>query len=80
VQYKAENAKGLAASNDHRASDGHDVRPAPVEAAAMSDVTAETAALKRWLFDAALPLWWEQGADRVRGGFHEAITLDGKPL
>ena len=46
----------------------------------MSDVTAEAAALKRWLFDAALPLWWEQGADRVRGGFHEAITLDGKPL
>jgi mannose/cellobiose epimerase-like protein (N-acyl-D-glucosamine 2-epimerase family)/glycosyltransferase involved in cell wall biosynthesis len=46
----------------------------------MSDVAAEAAALKRWLFDAALPLWWEQGADRVRGGFHEAITLDGKPL
>ena len=28
----------------------------------------------------ALPLWWEVGADRVRGGFHEAIDLDGKPL
>lgn len=46
----------------------------------MSEVAAEAAELKRWLFDAALPLWWEQGADRIRGGFHEAITLDGKPL
>jgi mannose-6-phosphate isomerase len=46
----------------------------------MSDVASEAAALKRWLFDVALPLWWEQGADRVRGGFHEAISLDGRPL
>ena len=46
----------------------------------MSDVAAEAAALKRWLFDAALPLWWERGADRIRGGFHEAISLDGSPL
>jgi len=46
----------------------------------MSDVAAEAAALKRWLFDAALPLWWERGADRVRGGFHEAISLEGRPL
>jgi len=46
----------------------------------MSDVASEAAALKRWLFDVALPLWWEKGADRVHGGFHEAISLDGKPL
>jgi mannose/cellobiose epimerase-like protein (N-acyl-D-glucosamine 2-epimerase family) len=46
----------------------------------MSDVASEAAALKRWLFDVALPLWWEQGADRVHGGFHEAISLDGRPL
>jgi mannose/cellobiose epimerase-like protein (N-acyl-D-glucosamine 2-epimerase family) len=46
----------------------------------MSDVASEAAALKRWLFDVALPLWWTEGADRVGGGFHEAIGLDGRPL
>src|SRR6516164_1564807 len=46
----------------------------------MSDVASEAAALKRWLFDVALPLWWDDGADRVGGGFHEAIGLDGRPL
>jgi mannose/cellobiose epimerase-like protein (N-acyl-D-glucosamine 2-epimerase family)/glycosyltransferase involved in cell wall biosynthesis len=46
----------------------------------MSDLAAEAAALNQWLFDVALPLWWQQGADRVRGGFHEAISLDGRPL
>ena len=51
-----------------------------VETTEMSDIASETDALTRWLFDAALPLWWELGADRVRGGFHEAISLDGKPL
>ena len=30
-----------------------------------------------WLTDTALPLWWTVGADRVRGGFHEAIRQDG---
>ena len=43
----------------------------------MSDVASEAGALKRWLFDVALPLWWKEGADRVGGGFHEAIDLDG---
>jgi mannose/cellobiose epimerase-like protein (N-acyl-D-glucosamine 2-epimerase family) len=46
----------------------------------MSDVASEAAALQRWLFDVALPLWWNDGADRVGGGFHEAISLDGTPL
>ena len=46
----------------------------------MSDAASEAAALKRWLFDVTLPLWWEYGADRIQGGFHEAISLDGKPL
>jgi mannose/cellobiose epimerase-like protein (N-acyl-D-glucosamine 2-epimerase family) len=43
-------------------------------------VAIEAAALRSWLFDYALPLWWEVGADRDRGGFHEAIDLDSKPL
>ncbi len=46
----------------------------------MSNAFGEAAALRRWLFDAALPLWWDIGADRGGGGFHEAIELDGKPL
>jgi mannose/cellobiose epimerase-like protein (N-acyl-D-glucosamine 2-epimerase family) len=46
----------------------------------MSDPASEAAVLRRWLFDVALPLWWRVGADRIRGGFHEAIDLDGKPI
>ena len=46
----------------------------------MNDVASEAVALKRWLFHVALPLWWKEGADRVGGGFHEAIGLDGTPL
>src|SRR6266702_1673532 len=51
---------------------------APLEADDMNDVVTETIALRRWLFDAALPLCWRRGADRRHGGFHEAIGLDGK--
>src|SRR5262245_52065680 len=32
-----------------------------------------------WLRDAALPLWWRNGADHLQGGFHEALTLEGQP-
>lgn len=35
---------------------------------------------KHWLFDAALPLWWERGADHESGGFHEKIGQDGLPI
>ncbi len=31
--------------------------------------------LLRWLHDAAWPLWLEQGVDRARGGFFEALDL-----
>jgi mannose/cellobiose epimerase-like protein (N-acyl-D-glucosamine 2-epimerase family) len=46
----------------------------------MRDAVNEAAALRRWLFEDALPLWWEVGADRTHGGFHEAIELDGLPF
>jgi mannose/cellobiose epimerase-like protein (N-acyl-D-glucosamine 2-epimerase family) len=39
----------------------------------------EASELRRWLFDVALPLWWSLGADRLHGGFYEAIDLDGTP-
>lgn len=35
--------------------------------------------LKTWLFDHALPLWWNVGGDREKGGFYEKINLDGRP-
>ncbi|WP_155888791.1 AGE family epimerase/isomerase [Inquilinus limosus] len=35
--------------------------------------------LMTWLTTQALPIWWETGADRERGGFHERLALDGSP-
>src|SRR5262245_23007224 len=46
----------------------------------MNERQRETAALARWLFERALPLWWEVGADRAAGGYHEAIELGGEPV
>ncbi len=37
------------------------------------------AAQRRWLFDHALPLWWEKGGDRQKGGFYEKLNLDTTP-
>lgn len=45
----------------------------------MSDLATIKAELLDWLFGRALPLWWEVGADRTRGGFYESIALDGRP-
>lgn len=36
--------------------------------------------LKAWLFDDALPLWWNVGTDHARGGFFEKLTLEGEPV
>lgn len=36
--------------------------------------------LKTWLLDEAYTRWWADGADQVRGGFHERLRLDGTPL
>lgn len=46
----------------------------------LSDIVEQIASLRGWLFDRALPLWWEHGADHVRGGFHEKMDLDGTPV
>jgi len=35
--------------------------------------------LRKWLFDKALPIWWDVGGDREKGGFYEKINLDGTP-
>jgi mannose/cellobiose epimerase-like protein (N-acyl-D-glucosamine 2-epimerase family) len=42
-------------------------------------LTAKQQSLHQWLFDHALPLWWEIGGDREKGGFYEKLNLDGKP-
>ncbi len=39
-----------------------------------------TEKLRRWLFEAALPLWWKVGADHALGGYHERIDFDGRPV
>ena len=35
--------------------------------------------LRDWLFQKALPIWWNTGGDKVKGGFFEKINLDGTP-
>ncbi|MBW8880454.1 MAG: AGE family epimerase/isomerase [Asticcacaulis sp.] len=39
----------------------------------------QQASLRQWLFDRALPLWWEVGGDRRKGGFYEKLNLDATP-
>ena len=36
--------------------------------------------LDDWLDVSALPLWWSLGADHSRGGFHEHLSLSGRPV
>ena len=36
-------------------------------------------ALRSWLTTHAYELWWTNGADRARGGFHERLHLDATP-
>nr|WP_250811716.1 AGE family epimerase/isomerase [Neorhizobium tomejilense] len=36
--------------------------------------------LRKWLYKYALPLWWSAGADKVNGGFHELLDLNGDPV
>ncbi|HEY6643914.1 AGE family epimerase/isomerase [Povalibacter sp.] len=33
--------------------------------------------LKRWLLESAYAVWWANGADHERGGFHERLRMDG---
>lgn len=35
---------------------------------------------KRWLLERALPIWWDRGADRAGGGFHDRLDLTGRPI
>jgi mannose/cellobiose epimerase-like protein (N-acyl-D-glucosamine 2-epimerase family) len=55
------------------------LNPVPISTA-LAHAAAERDRLKRWLVDSAYPLWWEQGFDHRRGGFHERLAQDGMPL
>ncbi len=46
----------------------------------MTRLSALSTNLMDWLTSAALPLWWERGADWRRGGFHEALDDAGEPV
>jgi mannose-6-phosphate isomerase len=46
----------------------------------VSALSSRAAELMDWLTTAALPLWWEKGADHQHGGFHEALDLEGEPV
>lgn len=35
---------------------------------------------KEWLFEHALPLWWDHGFDRAADCFHERLALNGAPV
>ncbi len=52
----------------------------PQNAASSKYAAAAAPQLRRWLFEAALPLWWRVGADQALGGYHERIDFDGRPL
>ncbi len=47
---------------------------------APSHIQALNAQLKAWLFEHALPLWWEAGVDPARGGFAERLDLAGRTV
>ena len=44
------------------------------------EIDGRRKALELWLFESALPLWWTLGADHQQGGFHDALSLDAKPV
>jgi mannose/cellobiose epimerase-like protein (N-acyl-D-glucosamine 2-epimerase family) len=48
--------------------------------AASAGFVADAEKLRRWLFEATLPLWWDVGADRSLGGYHERIDFSGSPV
>lgn len=47
---------------------------------ASNTLAGEAEALRDWLFDRALPLWWQVGADHARGGYYERIDFSGRPV
>jgi mannose-1-phosphate guanylyltransferase/mannose-6-phosphate isomerase len=49
----------------------------PISIKPMDRLRDEASVLRDWLFDAALPLWWLNGADHANGGFEELLDRGG---
>jgi mannose-6-phosphate isomerase len=47
---------------------------------ALADAARLRDRLKTWALEAAYPIWWEVGADHLKGGFFEKIDLDGEAV
>ncbi len=52
----------------------------PPRAGSGHDLGQLSRQLGDWLDVSALPLWWSLGADHGRGGFHEHLSLTGRPV
>lgn len=46
----------------------------------MQDLATLSRRFDDWLYTHALPLWWEKGADHVRGGFFDLLDQTGNPV
>ncbi|HEY4203192.1 MAG TPA: AGE family epimerase/isomerase [Devosiaceae bacterium] len=42
-----------------------------------SILSSKSLTLSTWLTESAFPLWWNEGADHLNGGFFETIALNG---
>lgn len=54
--------------------------PEPQRASVARELADLSRKLDDWLDVSALPLWWSLGADHRRGGFHERLSLNGRPV
>lgn len=53
--------------------------PPPSEETTPAPMQARARAGKAWLFEHALPIWWERGYDPAARAFHETVLQDGTP-
>jgi mannose-1-phosphate guanylyltransferase/mannose-6-phosphate isomerase len=51
-----------------------------IDVAAAPDLADLAPGYLRWLRCGVLPLWWALGADHERGGFHEQLDREGRPI
>jgi mannose-6-phosphate isomerase len=47
---------------------------------ATRELRKERDRLKAWLVEHAFPRWWDPGADRESGGFHDRLDAAGRPI
>lgn len=52
----------------------------PMRGGPVANLEHCAASARTWLYEHALPLWWERGFDRETRCFHERISLNGTPV